>query len=123
MRLTSTAFSELVQQALVDIPAPFAEYMCDVTVDVEPMPGPGACRRVGIDDPRQLLGLYQGTPLTRRSVEHPTRLPDRITIYQRNIERICRTRGQIIQQVRRTVLHEIGHPFGLDEDELASMGY
>jgi predicted Zn-dependent protease with MMP-like domain len=70
-----------------------------------------------------LLGLYHGTPLTERGVEHHARLPDRITIYQRNIERICRTPAQIVQQVRKTVLHEVGHHFGMDESALEEMGY
>lgn len=123
MKLTSDEFSELVQQALVDIPEPLVGYMRDVTVDIEPMPDVRDCRRVGINDPRRLLGLYQGTPLTQRSVEHVMRLPDRITIYQCNIERICSTRGQIMDQVRRTVFHEVGHHFGLDETELESLGF
>ena len=123
MKLDPDEFAQLVHEALADIPEPFAAFMGDVTVDIEPMPDLDACRRVGIADPRHLMGLYHGTPLTRRSVEQPTRLPDRITLYQRNIERMCRTPRQILQQVRATVFHEVGHHFGLDEDELARLGY
>jgi len=87
------------------------------------MPEVGDCEAGGVDDPRDLLGLYHGTPLTERSLEHGVQLPDRIVIYQRNIERMCRSRSQILREVRKTVFHEIGHHFGLDEDDLAELGY
>ena len=123
MRLTPEEFAELVEQALADIPEPFVKHLADVAVDIEPMPDMRTCRRMRLHSPRQLLGLYHGTPLTRRSVEQPWRLPDRITIYQRNIERICRTDEEVVDQVRRTVLHEVGHHFGMGERELRELGY
>jgi predicted Zn-dependent protease with MMP-like domain len=61
--------------------------------------------------------------LTKRHVEDPYRYPERIVIYQRNIERICRTREQMVNQIRKTVLHEIGHHFGLSERQLRELGY
>lgn len=123
MRLTVEQFAELVEEALRDIPSSIAECMENVAVDIEPMPDGRTCASVGIRSPRHLLGLYRGTPLTQRSVEQTGRLPDHITIYQRNIERICRTRDDIVRQVRKTVLHEVGHHFGLDEDDLDELGY
>ena len=123
MKLSADEFVELVRQALADIPAPFAAYLEEVFVDVEAVPDPEACKEGGADDPRDLLGLYQGTPLTERGVEHPAQLPDRIILYQRNIERICRSRREIIHEIRKTVFHEVGHHFGLDEDDLAELGY
>ena len=87
------------------------------------MPSSEDLEEMGIDDPAELLGLYHGTPLTERSVEFAGALPDRITIYQRNIERICRSRREIVEEIRTTVLHEIGHHFGLDEDDLFDVGY
>lgn len=123
MKLSPDEFAELVSEALADIPEPFVGYMRDVAVDIEPMPDAQACASVRIRNPRSLLGLYRGTPLTQRSVEQPMRLPDRITIYQDNIQRICRTRKQIVEQVRTTVFHEVGHHFGLDEEDLDRLGY
>lgn len=123
MKFSTDAFAELVRQAMEGIPESFAEYLADVSVDVEPMPDRATCASLGIDDPRELLGLYHGVPLTERSLEFSGRMPDRITIYQRNIERICRSRAQVIEQVRKTVLHEVGHHFGLDEDDLEELGY
>ncbi len=123
MRLSTDEFFKLVTQALTDIPEAFAAHLREVAVDVEPTPDRLACEEAGIRNPRMLLGLYRGTPLTDRSVEHNARLPDRITIYQHNIERMCDTREQIVDQVRTTVFHEIGHHFGLDEDDLDELGY
>ena len=123
MKLSPGEFADLAREALADIPHGLADYLKDITVDIEPMPDRQACISVGIRNPHALLGLYRGTPLTHRSVEHHGRLPDRITIYQNNIERMCRNRAQVIRQVRKTVFHEIGHHFGLDEDDLDRLGY
>jgi len=123
MRLADDEFALLVEEALADIPPAFAKYMEDISVDVESIPDQRTCAEAGIDDPADLLGFYRGTPLTQRSIEHDCGIPDRITIYQRNLERMCRTRSQMIRQIRRTVFHEVGHHFGLDEDDLERLGY
>src|SRR5512134_3357031 len=113
MNVTAEEFAELVTKAIAEVPDFAKKYLVDVVVDIEPMPSRAECARVGIRNPRALLGLYHGVPRTKRSLEHTQMHPDRITIYQDNIERICRSREQIVEQVRKTVLHEIGHHFGL----------
>lgn len=123
MRLSDDAFEAIVDEALKSIPAGFSRYLDEIAVDIEDMPGPEVCEDLGLDDPRGLLGLYHGTPLTERHVDAPYRYPERIVIYQRNIERICRTPRQMIQQIRKTVLHEVGHHFGLSEQQLHDLGY
>lgn len=123
MRLTESQFAEAVEEALRDIPPPLQPFMEDIVVDVEPMPSREDLDEMGIDDPTELLGLYHGTPLTERGLEDGVQLPDRITIYQRNIERMCETRDELIEEIRTTVFHEVGHHFGLDEDELEELGY
>jgi len=123
MKLSQADFAKLVEQAMAGIPERFAEYLGELVVDIEPMPGRRDCQEAGIDDPQNLLGLYVGIPLTERGTEIHPMLPDRIVIYQRNIERTCRTKEEIVNEVRATVLHEIGHYFGLDEDELEDLGY
>ncbi len=77
----------------------------------------------GIDPSETLFGLYTGIPLTKRSSSYGMVLPDKITLYQRSIEEGCRTRQEIQAQIRTTLLHEIGHHFGLSEDELEQAGY
>ncbi len=123
MRVSREEFEELVREALDEVPEQFLPYLENLSVDVEDMPSAADCEAVGIDDPRSLLGLYHGTPLPMQSVNTPYRWPERIAIYQNNIQRLCRTRRQIVRQIRKTVLHEVGHHFGLDEDDLHELGY
>ena len=123
MRLSANEFEKLVRQALKNLPEPFASRLRAVAIDIEPMPDARTCREMEVDDPTELLGLYQGTPLTERSIDDPPDLGDRIALYQRNIERDCDTREEVIEEIRTTVLHEVGHHFGLDEDDLTELGY
>jgi len=123
MHLSDEEFEEVVQEAVRSIPPGFNRYLEEIVVDIEDLPDPAVCEGVGVRDPRSLLGLYHGTPLTKRHVEDTYRYPERIVIYQRNIERMCRTKGKMIEQIRRTVLHEIGHHFGLSERQLRELGY
>ncbi len=123
MRFSEDEFADLVREALADIPPALEAYLENVVIDIEPFPDAAACAEGGFDDPSELLGLYLGVPLTERSVEDHVRLPDRIVLYQRNIEQMGRTRRSIIREIRKTVFHEVGHHFGLDEDELTELGY
>jgi predicted Zn-dependent protease with MMP-like domain len=123
MKVSTQEFEKLVQEAIDEIPEALRAYLDNVVVDIEPLPGGQDLAEVGLDDPTELLGLYHGTPLTERSVEAGVQLPDRITIYQRNIEAICESRREFVEQIRTTVLHEIGHFFGMDEEDLFDVGY
>jgi len=112
-------FEVLVEKALADLPEFFQKKLENIAVVIEEEPPPEIADKY----PGQLLlGLYQGVPRTQRSVWSLYPYPDVISIYQRNIERVCRTEAEIVRQVRQTVMHEIGHYFGLDEDKLREMG-
>lgn len=113
MRVAMERFRELVAQAIDHLPEEFARRLDNVDVVVEDLPDPETQAQF----PGPLLGLYHGVPLTDRSTM-AMHFPDIIYIYKRNIERMCRTEGQIRAEVRATLLHEIGHHFGLDEEEL-----
>lgn len=123
MRLSDEEFEDVIEQAMASIPEGFKHYLEEIVVDVEDMPDEATCRSLKLRDPRSLLGLYQGTPLNRRHVEDPYRFPERIVIYQRNLERMCRSKEQMVDQIRRTVLHEVGHHFGLSERQLRQLGF
>ncbi len=123
MKISRDEFEHYVDLALAEIPASFAPHFENVIVVVEDMPTESACRSVGVSDPRFLLGLYHGVPMTRRSVEHSGQMPDRISIYQANIQRMCKTPEELVAQIRKTVLHEVGHHFGLSEEDLDALGY
>jgi predicted Zn-dependent protease with MMP-like domain len=112
--LTRTEFEELVSTALDGIPAELAQLMSNVAIFVEDDPPS--------EDP-ELLGLYEGVPLTERGEWYGGVLPDRITIYRLPILGICDTYEDAVEEVRLTVAHEIAHHFGIDDDRLHELGY
>jgi predicted Zn-dependent protease with MMP-like domain len=121
-RYSQEEFETLVAEALDDLPDDIREWMDNVAVIVAEEPTPDQLARAGVGPGSLLFGLYQGVPKTRRGVTYGEVLPDKILIFQRPIEHVCRTRQQVREQVHRTVLHEIGHHFGLDEDDLDEAG-
>ena len=123
MQLSDEDFQTIVQEAIDSIPAGFQHYLHEIAIDIEDEPDEATCRELRLRSPRELLGLYRGTPLTHRHVEDPCRFPERIVIYQRNLERLCRTREQMMAEIRKTVLHEVGHHFGLSERQLRELGF
>jgi predicted Zn-dependent protease with MMP-like domain len=105
-------FEQMVATALDGLPANLGRLMRNVAVVVEQDGGP-----------RGLLGLYEGVPLTSRTSDYSAVLPDRITIYRPAICAICRTEAEVVEQVRRTVVHEVGHHFGIDDHRLRELGW
>jgi predicted Zn-dependent protease with MMP-like domain len=105
-------FEEMVVTALDGLPAELGQLMSNIAVMVEHDPGPPG-----------LLGLYEGVPLTSRTTQYAGVLPDRITIYRREICAICDTEQEVADQVRQTVIHEIAHHFGIDDHRLGELGW
>jgi predicted Zn-dependent protease with MMP-like domain len=105
-------FEQMVATALDGLPPKLGRLMRNVAVVVDQDGGP-----------RGLLGLYRGVPLTSRTSSYSAVLPDQITIYRLAICAICRTEDEVVDQVRRTVIHEIGHHFGIDDHRLHELGY
>ena len=116
-------FARYVEQALAELPEPFASHLEQITVEIKDRPTRKQLRSVGLKDDELLMGLYQGVGLPDRSVEHSGVLPDRILIFQEDHEIACDTARQLVEEIRTTVLHEIGHHFGMDEDDLDEVGY
>jgi predicted Zn-dependent protease with MMP-like domain len=105
-------FEDMVTEALDGLPEELGELMSNVAVTVQDDGGP-----------RGLLGLYQGVPLTRRTTSYAGALPDRITVFRRAICAICDTEQEVVEQVRRTVVHEVGHHFGIGDARLRELGW
>lgn len=118
------AFRRLVSRALEDLPAEFLEKMSNIEVVVEDLPSPDQEAGAG-GDPEEglLMGLYEGIPLTERTSAYGGVLPDRITLFQRNIEAVCESEEEIREEILTTVLHEIAHHFGIDDDRLQELDY
>ncbi|MBI2028514.1 MAG: metallopeptidase family protein [Candidatus Levybacteria bacterium] len=110
-------FRELVEEAIDSLPTEFAEKLNNVAVIVEDTPSPMQIRKLGLRSLTLLLGLYEGIPQTKRG-HYSGVLPDKITIFKSSIEMIARTEEEIKEKVRDTVIHEIGHHFGLSDKDL-----
>jgi predicted Zn-dependent protease with MMP-like domain len=112
IEVTRNRFEEMVVAALDSLPDDLGRLMRNVAVTVEHDAGP-----------RGLLGLYEGVPLTSRTSGYAGVLPDRITIYRLAICAICGTEDEVVEQVRRTVIHEVAHHFGIDDARLDELGW
>ena len=110
-------FRQLVAEAIDSLPEEFSKRLNNVSVVVEDSPSPQLLRSLKLPAWALLFGLYQGVPQTKR-VGYSGVLPDKITIFKNPIERVARTEEEIKAQVRETVIHEIGHHFGLSEEDL-----
>lgn len=115
-----TAFEELVQRALRRLPRKFKQQLENIAVQVEDRPSQETLEDMGITS-GTLFGLYHGVPLTERGWNYGNVLPDRIVIYQRPIEGAAVSSGEIEEIVQDTVMHEIGHYFGFDDQELSDL--
>ena len=117
--LSESEFQDLVRKALDGLPEPYAGLMENVVVVVEEKASRAVLADLDIDDENELLGLYHGISRDDESFfQTGGNMPARISIYRKPILRICRTKQEVVQEVRDTVVHEIGHHFGLDDDEM-----
>jgi predicted Zn-dependent protease with MMP-like domain len=122
IHVSRAEFDRAVAQALASVPARFRPYLENVRVEVHDRPDPALLEEFGETD--DLLGLYVGTPIEERGDDGPALpLPDRVLIFRENLCEMCDTREDLLEEIRITVLHEIGHHFGLDEDQLEQLGY
>ena len=122
IHVSNADFDQAVQAALDTIPDEFRPYLDNVSVEVRHRPD--AKLLAEYEETDDLLGLYVGVPLEEKGPGHDAPpLPDRILIFRENLCLLCETWEELVQEIRVTVLHEIGHHFGLDEDRLAELGY
>jgi predicted Zn-dependent protease with MMP-like domain len=119
--MTRREFEKLVAEATTLIPARFRREMKNLAVVVEAEPSAELLAEMEIEPPDSLYGLYQGTPLTERTWGFGNALPDRITIYQRPIEEDCEDEDEMRAVIGETLIHEVGHYFGLSEEEIEAI--
>jgi predicted Zn-dependent protease with MMP-like domain len=115
-------FKRLVAEALDSLPDVFRQRLDNVAIVVEEWPDPQALRQAGVTHPAQLLGLYHGVPLSRRTHNYGLVPPDKISIYRQPILMRCRTREEIRATIHRVLRHEIAHHFGIDDERLREIG-
>lgn len=120
--MNRSRFETLVAEALNSLPPEFHEKMENVDVVIEAWPSRDDLETAGLAPDETLLGLYEGVPLTERTTHYGLVLPDKITIYQGPVEACCRSEDEVRDQVRRVVMHELGHHFGISDERLWELG-
>jgi len=115
-------FRQLVREAVAELPPALLERVHNVAIVIERRPTARDRKAAGVGPGRTLLGWYHGIPLTQRGEYYNLVPPDKISIYQEPIEEFCRDDDEVREQVRKTVLHELGHYFGIDDDRLHELG-
>jgi len=131
MRITDAQrelFDELLDLVIEELPASVRDLLDEVPLVVDDRPSRRVLEELGIERPSDLQGLYTGVSLPERHLDAPAHLPDRIQIFRLGILRQATRRGQLNlddlkEEIRITIMHEIGHHFGLDEDDLREVGY
>jgi predicted Zn-dependent protease with MMP-like domain len=116
--MTRQRFRQLVTEAITLIPRRFRREMKNLALVVEDEPDVALLAEMEIEPPDSLYGLYQGTPLPERTWDFGNHLPDRITLYQRPIEEDCEDEDEMRAVIGETLIHEVGHYFGLSEEEI-----
>jgi predicted Zn-dependent protease with MMP-like domain len=115
-------FEKLVQEAVAELPEEFRDRLQNVVIIIDDNPSPEILEQMDLEDDHTLFGLYEGTPLTERGFGAPLQ-PDRIWIFQQPIEETCDTEEEIRDEIKITIVHEVAHFFGLDDDYLEDIGY
>jgi predicted Zn-dependent protease with MMP-like domain len=119
--MTQAAFERHVADALATIPKRFRDAMRNIAIVIEDEPSPALLREMEIDPPDTLFGLYQGVPLTERRWDYGNSLPDRIVLFKGPHEREAQDEEDLIVSIGETLIHEIGHYFGLSEEEIEAI--
>ncbi|KKO21058.1 MAG: hypothetical protein DCC43_10580 [Candidatus Brocadia sp.] len=118
-----TVFDQLVTDAMNELPRNLRNRLSNVSVVIEDRPDNFILEKMGLMKNRTLLGLFQGVPLSKKSVWQPAVLPERITIFRKNIENLCHSDEEIKRKITEVVRHEVAHFVGFTENEIRQLGY
>ncbi|MBM4140112.1 MAG: metallopeptidase family protein [Nitrospira sp.] len=121
-RVSRADFDRLVEKALEELPEEFRKYFTNITVIAEDQPSRADRRLTGSKE--LLLGLFRGVPYTRKGgfFDIPYPMPDKIILFQKNIESLCSSEKELMEEITKTLIHEVGHYFGLSEKDLRRHG-
>jgi predicted Zn-dependent protease with MMP-like domain len=122
VKVSDREFDSIVQRAITRIPEEVRQYLDNLIISVKKRPTRGMMKEMGYEE-GELLGLFQGVPLTERLATSPVLFPDTILLFQEPLERMCRSVDELEEQIEITVVHEVAHFVGMDEDRLAELGY
>jgi predicted Zn-dependent protease with MMP-like domain len=123
IRLSSAEFDRVVAQAVDRIPEELRGHLVNLVISVQPRPSGELLAEMGFAPDEELFGIFIGVPLTERSVTDPPLYPDTIQIFQEPLETYCLDLEELIEEIEITVVHEIAHFLGFDDDQLEALGY
>lgn len=123
MKLDSAAFDRIVQRAIRRIPEEIRACLDNISISVQDRPAPEMLEEMEMPPDELLLGVYQGVPLPERSVSNPPLYPDVIVLFQEHLEEVCESLEEMEREIEVTLVHEVAHFFGMDEERLARLGY
>ena len=123
MKISRRKFDQIVQQAIARIPEQFRRHLDNMIITVQSRPSPDLLEDMGYEPDEILLGVYTGVPLTERSAIDPPLYPDTIYLFQEPLEEMCQSLDELEEEIEITVVHEVAHYLGIDEDRLADLGY
>lgn len=118
-----TVFDQLVVDAVNEMPQRLRDRLTNVSIVVEDKPNSHIVEKLRLKSNATLLGLFQGVPLNKKSIWQSATIPERITIFQHNVENICRTDEEIKQKIKEVIRHEVAHFVGFTEEEIRNFGY
>ena len=120
---TDEEFDRIVEKAIQRMPVEIRKHLDNIQISVRNRPSMGMLKELHLPPQRILLGLFQGIPLNEQSITNPPLFPATIFIFQEPLQEICDTTEQLEKQIEITVVHEIAHAIGIDEDRLKALGY
>ncbi len=123
IQVSEEEFQQLMERAMDSVPKNFKSRMDNIVFIAEQYPSSNDLARLDMKDGRYLLGLYSGIPYTHRSTWYGSTTPDRIILFQKNIEAICGTKEELMDKVKEVVIHEIAHYFGMTDEQIRKAGY
>jgi predicted Zn-dependent protease with MMP-like domain len=123
MKLEDEEFDSIVDRALGRIPPEIRDRMENIVISVQKRPSPELLESMEIPPDETLFGIFEGVPLSERSVTDPPLYPDTIFLFQESLEEACRSKAELEQEIEVTVVHEVAHYLGMDEEELETLGY
>lgn len=123
IQITYHQLEQTISQVIADLPEQFSRLANQTIIEIQELPEQQMLQQLGLTDPYCLLGMYTGVPLPRRSVLHSGQLPDRVILFKTNLQRLSSSMDQLQTNIRKTLLHELGHVMGLSDRQLRKLGY
>jgi predicted Zn-dependent protease with MMP-like domain len=123
VKVSKKEFDRLVKRAIRRIPKEFRQHLENILISVRSRPSREMLEDMGMAPNEPLLGIYSGVPLTEKSLTSPPELSDTIFLFQEPLEEMCETMDELEKEIEITVVHEIAHAVGINEERLAELGY